>query len=154
MISPTQEQPIYAVQESKQRTLIPKIITLLFLAAIFYLGVLINISLLELSADQETALKTGSLITLAVIIFIGIILTFRKTRQPYLFYRNRITHGKETIYYFNITNNTTATKNFLDRSFKTYSLQLSKTFFLRNIPETIQLSNYIQQLIEYAKKNQ
>ncbi len=153
MISPTQEQPIYAVQESKQRTLIPKVITLLFLAAIFYLGVLVNISLLELSADQETALKTGSLLTLAVIIIVGIILTFIKTRRPYLFYKNRITHGKETIYYFNITN-TTATKNFLDRSFKTYSLQLSKTFFFRNIPETIQLSNYIQQLIEYAKKNQ
>ncbi|MEK6905044.1 MAG: hypothetical protein AABX24_01455 [Nanoarchaeota archaeon] len=153
MISPTQEQPIYAVQESKQRTLIPKITTLLFLAAIFYLGVLVNISLLELSAEQETILKTGSLLTLAVIILIGTILTFRKTRQPYLFYKNRITHGKETIYYFNITN-TTATKNHLDRSFKTYSLQLGKTFVLRNIPETIQLSNYIQQLIEYAKKNQ
>ncbi len=153
MINLTQEQPIYAVQESKQRTLIPKTLTLLFLAVIFYLGVLVNISLLDLSAGQETTLKTGSLLTLAAIIIIGILLTLRKVRQPYLFYKNRITHGKETVYYLNITN-TAATKNFLDRSFKTYSMQLSKTFVLRNVPESIQLSNYIQQLIEYAKKNQ
>lgn len=147
------EQPLYSVYEAKQRALIPKTISLLFFALIFYLGVLINISLLELNAEQETLLKTGSLLILAVLIILGIVLTFRKTKQPYLFYRNRLTHGKETLYYLNIANTASQT-NFLDKIFKTYSIPLGKTFSLRYIPENIQLSNYVQQLREFAKKNQ
>lgn len=156
MTIPLQEQPLYSVYESKPRALIPKTISLFFLAFIFYLGVLVNISLLELAAGQETTLKAGALLVLAVLISLGIFLTFRKTRQPYLFYRNRITHGKETMYYINITNTSPAT-NFLDTIFKTYSIPLGKKFSLQHIPETTpkdQLSNYLQQLIEYAKKNQ
>lgn len=152
----TTEQPLYAVYESKPRVLIPKTLSLLFLAFIFYFGVLVNISLLELSASQETMLKTGALLALAVLIIIGIFLTFRKTQQPYLFYRNKITHGKETMYYVNITNTSPST-NFLDTVFKTYSIPLGKKFSLQHIPEItqkVQLSNYIQQLIEFAKRNQ
>lgn len=150
------EQPLYSVYESKKRALIPKTLTLLFLAFIFYLGVLVNISLLELAAGQETMLKTGALLVLAVLIVVGILLTFTKTQQPYLFYRNRITHGKETMYYVNITS-TSPSANFLDKLFKTYSIPLGKKFSLQHIPETTQkdqLSNYLQQLIEFAKKNQ
>ena len=147
------EQPLYNAYESKRRVLIPKLFSLLFLSFIFYLGVLINISLLKLDAGQETALKTGALLLLAALIVIGTLFAYRKTRQPYLFYRNRITHGKETMYYLNIPY-TSSSKNFLDRIFKTYSIQLGKTFLLRCIPETIQLSDYLQQLIEFAKKNQ
>ena len=150
------EQPLYSIHKSKKRALIPKTISLLFLAFIFYLGVLVNISLLELNANQETMLKTGALLILAALIIIGLALAFRKTQQSYLFYRNRVAHGKETIYYVNITN-TAPQNNFLDRAFKTYSIPLGKTFSLRHIPETTQktqLSNYLQQLIEYAKKNQ
>ena len=147
------EQPLYSVPGSKPRALIPKTISLFILSTIFYLFVLINISLLELNAEQETGLKTGALLLLSALIIIGMIVTFRKTRQPYLFYRNRITHGKETLYYLNIINTTPQT-NFLDHAFKTYSIQLGKTFALRHLPETIQLSNYLQQLIEFSKRNQ
>ena len=147
------EQSLYTVYESKSRALIPKIASLLLLSLIFYLGVLINISLLELNASQETSLKTGALLTLALLIIIGTALTLRKTKQPYFFYSNRVAHGKEVIYYLNIANTTPQT-NFLDQIFKTYSIPLGKTFSLRHIPGTTQLSNYLQQLIEYSKKNQ
>ena len=152
MIDQPLEQPLYSVYESTPRALIPKAISLLFLAFIFYLGVLVNIALLELDASQETSLKSGALIVLGTLIIAGIIITFRKTRQPYLFYRNRIAHGKGILYYVNITN-TNPSLNFLDRFFKTYSILLGKKFFIRHIPENIQLSNYLQQLIEYAQKN-
>ena len=147
------EQPLYSVLESKSRALIPKALSLLILGAIFYVGVLLNISLLELDAQQETTFKTGALLILTVLIIMGIILTFRKARQPYLFYRNRITHGKEAILYLNITT-TAAQSNFVDKMFKTYSIPLSKNFFLRHIPETIPLNNYVQQLVDYSRKNQ
>ena len=149
---PFAEQPLYSISESIPRALVPKILSLLGLALVFYLGVLLNISLLELNADQETSLKTGALILLALLIIVGILLALKKAHQPYLFYKNRITHGKETLPYLTITN-TAPKKNFFDQLFKTYSIQLSKTFFLRHIPETIQLSNYLQQLIDYSRKN-
>ncbi len=147
------EQPLYSVFESKPRALIPKTLYLIILAVIFYLGVLLNISLLALDAQQETLFKTSALLILAVLMVIGIVMSIQKTRQPYLFYRNRITHGRETIYYVNITT-TVSQSNSFDKMFKTYSIPLGKTFSLRNIPQTIQLSNYIQQLLEYVRKNQ
>ncbi len=122
MIMPLQEQPIYSIYGSKARALIPKIISLSGLSAIFYLFVLINISLLELDATQETTLKTGALSLLAILILIGTVSTFRKVQQPYLFFRNTITHGKETIDYANITN-TTPQATFFDSLFKTYCVQ-------------------------------
>ncbi len=152
MINQPVEQPIYAVYENKRRALIPKTISLLFLAFIFYVGVLINISLLELDATQETSLKTGALLVLAFLIIAGTVLTFKKSQQPYLFYRNKITHGKENIYYVNI-DNTSQQINFLDKKFKTYSIQLGKKFLLNHIPESIPLSNYLQQLVDFARKN-
>jgi len=153
MLNQAPEQSLYSVYESKQRALIPKAITLIFLAFIFYIGVLINISLLELGADQETALKTGALVILALLIILGLLLTAKRSRQPYLFFRNRIAQGKKSIYYASIAS-TAPQVNFIDQIFNTYSIPLGKTFTLRHIPENIQLSNYLQQLIEYAKKNQ
>jgi len=147
------EQPLYSVYESKKRALIPKTLYLLVLAFIFYLGVLLNISLLALDAQQETTFKTGALLILAALILMGIILAVRKMRQPYLFYKNRIAHGKEMIYYINIAG-TAPQINFFDKIFKTYSIPLGKTFSIRNIPQSIQLSNYIQQLLEYVRRNQ
>ena len=145
------EQPIYKVYESKKRALIPKILSLVGLSIIFYLGVLLNISLLELDAGQETSLKIGSLVVLILLIMLGIVLAQRKAKIPYLFYSNRMTHGKDIIYFTEISN-TIAHKDPFDKYFKTYSINLGKNIFLRHIPDEIQLSGYIQQLIEYAKR--
>ena len=147
------EQPLYSVYASKKRALIPKTLYLIILAIIFYLGVLVNIFLLQLDAQQETTLKTGSLIILTILIVIGILLEVKKTHQPYVFYRNRITRGKEILYYLNITN-TQPQINLFDKMFETYSVPLGKKFSIRHIPQSIPLSNYIQQLLEYARRNQ
>ena len=144
------EQPIYMVYESKSRALVPKVVSLALLAGVFYLGVLLNVSLLELDAKQETSLKTGALLLLLFLILVGILLAVRKVRVPYNFYRNRITRGKESIYYNQITNTATH-RDPLDRVFKTYSINLGRNFFLRHILEQTQLSNYLQQLVNYAK---
>ena len=144
------EQPVYSVYESKGRALIPKTASLVLLAIVFYLGVLLNISLLELDAAQETSLKIGALLLLLFLILIGIILAVRKVRTPYNFYSNHLVRGKEIIYYNQIINTSTHLDP-IDKIFKTYSINLGKNFFLRHIPEQIQLSNYLQQLINYAK---
>lgn len=147
------EQPLYAVYQSRSRALIPKALLLLGLSLIFYAGVLLNVALLELNAQQETTLKTSALVILIVVIIVGVILTYKKTQQPYLFYKNRIMKGKDGIYYLNILN-TTPQSNFFDQKFKTYSIQLGKKFALRHVPASVQLTEYIQQLVEYSRKNQ
>lgn len=146
-----QETPLYVLPQSKVRTLVPKISSLLVLGIIFYLGILLNIYLLELGAEQETLIKLISLILFIIIVVLGIIYSIYKAYQPYNFYRNRVTLGEEGIYYINITN-TTPYKDPLDKLFHSYSIHLGNKFFLRHISEQIQLQNYLQQLIDYAKR--
>ena len=150
MLNQPIEQPLYSASQAKGRALIPKALSLIVLAIIFYLGVLLNISLLELDAQQETQLKTGALILLSLLILLGLLLALRKTWTPYLFFRDRITFGKESIHYANINEINTLTNN-LDKIFKTNSIQLEKKFFLRYLPQSLQLANYIQQLVNYTK---
>ncbi|MBT6774317.1 hypothetical protein HOA91_03010 [Candidatus Woesearchaeota archaeon] len=150
---PQIEQPIYVLPQNKKRALIPKIIIFIILGIIFYLGVLLNVSLLELSASTESIIKLITLILLLLIIVLGIYLTFHRANQPYKFYRNRIYFNKKEIYYTLIIN-TNPKQDFWDKLFKTYTISLSKKFFLRNIPQTIQINNYLNQLINYAKSQQ
>lgn len=152
LIQQMQEQPVYTLHQSKPRTIIPKIITLLVLSFIFYLGVLLNISLLELRGNQETLLKTGTLIILIIIIIVGIFLSVRTAKRPYFFYKDRISFEKKQISYTDISN-TSPHLDPIDKIFKTYSVNLGSKFFLRNIPQEIHLENYLQQLIQYAKRN-
>ena len=66
------EKPAYILTQVKKRLLIPKIITFLVLGIVFYLGVLLNITLLNLSGSTETMAKLIALIVLLLIIAFGI----------------------------------------------------------------------------------
>lgn len=147
MAIPT-EQPLYLLPQDKKRILIPKIITLLFLATLFYLGVLLNISLLSLSASDETTVKLASLLLLLLIVVLGIFLNFR---GPYRFYSDKLIINKKEVFYHTI-NGIARKQNFLDKLFKTYSLNLGNGFVLKNIPQEIEVQNYIQQLATYAQR--
>ncbi len=141
------EPPIYILHQQKKRALVPKIISFLALGTLFYAGILLNIYLLQLSRETESIVRFSSLIFLIFIIAPGSILSLGKA-APYRFYRDRIEHQKKKIYYPQIVH-TTPQQDFLDKLFRTYSISLNENFVLRNIPEHIQLSNYLQQLISY-----
>jgi len=147
------EQPVYRLQQVKKRALLPKIFSLLILGSLFYLGVLLNLSLVNVEAQQETAVKTVSLIIVLLLVGVGIVFSIRAAARPYLFYRNRIQFGKKEILYVNITN-TAPGRNITDKVFKTYSINLGSRFLLRHIPAGIELQSYLQQLVEYAKRTQ
>jgi hypothetical protein len=149
---PPVEQPVYVLQQNKKRALIPKITTQIVLGFIFYLGVLLNISLLKLSASSETVIKLVALILLLLIVIVGIFLAFHQTSVPYRFYRNRIKLYKKEVLYVNIIN-TNPKIDFWDKLFKTYSIKISKDRYIRNIPQTVQISNYLQQLINYVRNS-
>lgn len=144
------EQPQYILSQKKSRAIIPKIIVLLILGLIFYLGILLNVALLDLTGSEETTIKLISLIILIMIVGLGIYLAIRRSKLQYFFYRNRLIFGKEEIFYHEILN-TKINKDFFDFFFHTYGINLGHNFHLRHIPEEINLENYLNKLIAYTK---
>ena len=145
------EQPLYLLHQKTSRAVLPKLITLVILSIIFYVGVLLNVNLLDLSASQETSIQIGTFAFLLAVVIIGIILAGRKAHTPYLFYRAKITHGKKEILYSAILN-TQPQYDFLGKIFKTYSMNLGNDFHLRHISNETQIQDYIKQMIQYAQQ--
>lgn len=144
-----QEQVIYVLPQNKKRAVIPKIVSLLVLGVIFYLGVLLNLLLLELTTDQKNLIQLISVAILLIIIILGIYLTIHQANTPIKFYQTKIIINKKELNYTSILNIQVKT-DFLDKIFRTYSLNLGNNFYLRNIPEEVQLESYIRQLIAYS----
>jgi len=147
------EQPMYVLPQVKKRALIPKIITLLVLGGIFYLGVLLNLTLLELSEESYSVVNLISLIILLCVIILGVFLAVRKAEQDFKFYKTSLFQGKKLINYVNILN-INPKQDLLDKIFKTYSINLGNNFHLRHISQQIQIGAYLQKLINYNKQNQ
>ena len=147
----TVEQPFYTIKQSINRAIIPKIITLFVLGTIFYLGILLNLSLLQLNTNK-IIIQYASLALIIFIVIIGIILSFKKAKQNYLFYRNGIKQGRKIVRYLEIIS-TEPKQNMFDKMFKTYHINLNKKSSFHHISEEIQLQSYLQQLIQYSKKS-
>ncbi len=135
----------YEIHQKKSRAIIPKVILLLFLSVIFYLGILLNLSLLDLPVEQESITRIATLIFLVLLIIIGIFLSYKHATKPYQFTQDRIIQGKKQCLYKDITNTISKT-NLLDKIFKTYSIKLNKTFSLKHLSQEQDLQNYLQQL--------
>ncbi len=147
------EQPVYILPQNKLRALLPKFITFLALGIIFYLGILLNLSLMELTSSTENLIQTFSLILLLFIIILGIYLAIHRANQAYKFYRNRLWIHKKELYYINIISITTK-QDLWDKLFKTYSINLGNQFYLKHISNNTQISDYLQQLVNYVKREQ
>ncbi|MBI4983067.1 hypothetical protein HZC32_00270 [Candidatus Woesearchaeota archaeon] len=130
---------------------IPKIISIVVLGIIFYLGVLLNVYLLELNAAEETIVKVSSLALLILIIMLGVYLAYHQANQPYNFYKDRIEAGRKALIHYTDITGVSKKQNILDKIFRTYNLDLGNKNFLRNLPEEIQIENYLQQLRAYSK---
>lgn len=142
--------PLYILPQVKKRAIISKIITLMLLGIIFYLGVILNLALLNLDQKIHNLVQ----LTAAGIIFfclvLGTIAAIAKSNRKYLFYRDRIVFGKKQLFYQEITS-IDLKKNFWDGLFHTSVFQLNKKFAIKNIPVTINISDYLKKLIAYSK---
>ena len=151
--TPPIEPPVYILPQNKLRALAPKFITFLVLGIIFYLGILLNLSLMELTNSTENLIQTISLILLLSIIILGIYLAIHRANQAYKFYRNHLLIHKKDLYYINIITITTK-QDLWDKIFKTYSINLGNQFYLRHISNSTQITDYLQQFVNYAKREQ
>src|SRR3989344_1970850 len=145
----TAEKPIYLLPQLIKRSMVPKIISLLALGLIFYLGVLLNVALLNLTAGQETLTKFGSLVLLLFLIAVGLFLSLRHSHENYLFYPDRIEFYRKRIYYREIIN-TSHKQDFWDKVFKTNSYNLGNNFYLKHLSQQINMEDYLKQLLVYA----
>ncbi len=145
-----QQKPVYTLNKLKTRAIIPKAFALFFLSVIFYLGILVNIAFLEMSAEQETLVKLIALLLVIILIGIGVYLSFHRAHMPYYFTRTFLISGKKKISYSSITN-TTPKQNFLDKLFKTYSIQINEKNTLKHIPQELDMKTYLDQLIAFSR---
>lgn len=143
------EQPIYSVLPHQGRALVPKALSLIGLGIIFYIGVLVNVTLLDLRATEETVVKVVALAVVLCLIIVGIILARRHTMRPYVFYRDGIEVNEIKIRYSTITIVDTK-QNLWDKIFTTQKIVMGSTI-LHHVPEELALEGYIRKVIEYAK---
>ena len=146
------EKPIYILKQNKLRAIIPTITTIIFLAIIIYLGILLNLSLLNLPSSSSNLVKIISSLVLLTIIIIGAIITIEKAEKNYLFYPLQLKFRKKVIYFQNLPL-PEKKQSVLDKLFKTQTLTLSPEFKIKNIPQELSLQEYIQKLITYAKSS-
>jgi hypothetical protein len=150
MLEPAQETPLYVLPQNVPRVLIPKVASLIVLGAIFYSGILLNLSLIRLSAEEQSIANLASLIFLFFIVVLGVYLGYHQSSQPYLFYKDGVAIHKKKINYVSITQ-VQKKQDLLDKMFKTYHLDLGNKTSLSNIPEGVQADAYLQQIINYSR---
>jgi hypothetical protein len=144
---------LYQVALSKKRILIPKTITLIVLSGLFYAGILVNISLLELDADVEGIAKFAGLGIVALLFLLGVILNLSKAKHGIKFYNDHLEIGHQKVKYLSLTN-VESKQSLLDKVFKTYTLKIDKKHKVSGISQAVNVQQYLQQLINYAKQQQ
>lgn len=150
MVEQPPEQPLYLLPQNKKRVMIPKIASLIVLGVLFYTGILLNLSLLQLDAEQQSVVNLASIVLLGMILALGIYLGYHQVGQPYRFYQNRIMLHKKAIFY-NQVSQIVRVQSFVDKMFKTYHLDLGNKLKIENIPEEVQIEAYLQQWVNYAR---
>ncbi len=131
--------------------LIPHFFMLVILSLIFYLGILLNLSLLKLKGSTESTAKTYVLLIIFLLIFLGMILKFAKSKQTYKFFRHKILiGGKKSVLFINISE-LAKKRGVLDKMFGTYTLVLTHDAKLEFIPLSIDMESYVNQLVQYNK---
>jgi len=93
------EQPQYALKQDIKRVLIPKILQLISLGAVFYFAIWLNLFLLEVEDSIKFYVTIGAIIVLVIAVILEIILLIQKTnKNKYLFYSAQVGFkGKEEI---------------------------------------------------------
>ncbi len=147
----TQGQVLYKLAQKKSRVLIPHFLSLIILSVLFYVGILINLSLLKLKGSQESTVTTVALFVIILLVFLGTLLKYTKVKRNYLFLAHKIIISKKKSVVYNNIISLTKKRGILDKIFGTYTLLLTHDAKLANIPISIDIENYVNQLVQYNK---
>ncbi len=144
---------LYTLKPNKKRAIIPKVISVLFLCILFYLGIQLNLYLLEVPISTFTAVLIIS--ALFILFVFESIMTYSKAdRLTYYFHDDKLTvQNKElrSIDYLDVQN-TSIKQNLVDKVFNTGTIILAPDFSIKFINNSSQLYNWINQLVARSRQ--
>ncbi len=143
--------PQLIIYQDKKRVLIPRFSLLILLGAIFYLIILINLYLIEIT---NPIIKMLSIIAILALVILQIILDYLKvSKESYILYEDAILFNskKQIILPYKDVQMLNYSQNTGDKIFKTASIRLTNDFSIKNISGVNNTYFFLQKLIQNAK---
>ena len=148
------ETPLYSAGLSLKRILIPKSLTLFALGILLYLGVFINLIILNIKIPAEWHLYI--ILGILILIILQAILnylTFSNFRYHFYYDKIIFVGKKEIIIPYSQIQGLSADQDTFDRFFNTGSIFLSPVHKMMAIQDTNQLYFYLQKLLDSYRQN-
>ncbi|MBN2421217.1 hypothetical protein JXB27_02970 [Candidatus Woesearchaeota archaeon] len=143
-----QELPEHTIKPNPVRIVLPSFLTTISLGILFYIGIAINVYLLNMRIPG-----TINFLIFAVMVLLAIIqslLSYVQTsKTAYLVYKNRIQAGSDYVM-FNSVQTISESKNFFDSLFGTGTIKINN-LKMKSVPNIEQTFNYIKQLMQYSR---
>ncbi|MFC1723299.1 hypothetical protein ACFL0V_04115 [Nanoarchaeota archaeon] len=149
------ELPQYTLHHTIKRMVVPRVITLLILSPLFYVGIFVNAKLLNFEIPSFVAVFI--ILVLVVMVVVQSVLNYvRFQKYRYLFYTNRIDYEgkKPATFLFANFQQVELKQNIFDKMFNTGSIKLSKEFSIGPIANVQQIKAYMEQLVQYYRFTQ
>jgi len=145
------ETPFYILYKSPKRVYFPKMFMMIGLSIVFFFGIWLNLIILDVSEQTKSITLAASAILLAILTAAETYSSYKKSKEGYKFYQNRIEFMRETAYFGNVEN-VSLEKNLFDRLLNTATIVLHPNFRMKAVRNSGYMLNYMQQLIQRAKQ--
>lgn len=149
------ELPQYSARPRKARALVPELIKLASLGLVFYVGISINLSLLQITVSLS--INIIMLLAIFTMVALQLLLTYLNlSKTAYEFYLDRIdVKGKKprSLHYYDV-HDMKITKGFLDKIYNTGTVMINPKFKLSNVEKPEELLNYLRGMVAYGQGGQ
>ncbi len=146
------ELPEYLIRPNPLRIVVPQLLLTTVLAFIFYIGILLNVTLLGVKIPGSIQILIVSVLVLLVIVQ-GLLTYVQTSKIQYSVYKNRIQieGAKPEYIMFNTIQSVQPKKTFFDKIFNTGTIVIEPKKKISGIPNFDQTFGYLQQMIQYAR---
>lgn len=145
------ELPQYTLKPDSNRMVVPWILKLLGLCALFYVGIWINVKLLLKMTIPGIVNILIVIILIALVVVQIILYHVRFNKFKYVFFTNRVEYEgvKPQTFLFSDYQSSELKQNFLDKFFGTGTIVLQPGMSIGPIANAKQIYSYFQQLLKY-----
>jgi hypothetical protein len=146
------DYPVYVLRPSMKRILLPKLVYLVPLGILLYVGAYLNFRFIGI---QTTTLVHASILLIVfLLVAFDLLFEYRKAlRLEYCFYRDRLYAGGSWLAY-NAIGHIDTRRNLFDRMGGTCELLINGSVRLRHIPDSYNIYQYVQNLVNYSRQPQ
>lgn len=138
--------PQYKLSPVTKRYLIPRVLLIVFLGALLYFGIMLNLNLLKIELNIYYKLS-AILVSILLVIFASLEHYSKHLYSDYYFYSDRAYINNQWIFYKNVQK-IDVKHSFLDRIFKTSTIIFGNAK-MKAIPDSQEIHNYIRNLVQH-----